>query len=99
MEIAAVLAAAIAHHRQLAILRILGHAVVDTGVLDRNPDHGMLGHVGNFLAAKEYCPPVAQRFLVLFRCSQSHLGSPAILVSPRRRAPAALDLANSDRPI
>jgi len=72
MKVAAVLAAAIAHHGEAAVLRIFGHPVVDTGVLDRDPDHGILGDVGDFFAAQINRPPVAQRFLVLLRCSQSH---------------------------
>ncbi len=88
MKVAAVLAAAIPHHGEAAVLRIFGHPVVDTGMLDRDPDHGILGDVGDFLAAQINRPPVAQRFLVLLRCSQSHRDFTCpLLISRRRRAP------------
>ena len=85
MEVAAVLAAGIAHHGKPAVLRIFGHPVVDTGVFDCDSDHGIFGDVGDFLAAQINRSPVAQRFLVLLRCSQSHRDSPALLISRRRR--------------
>ena len=60
MEVAAVFLAALLDHREVAILRILGHPVVDAGVLDRDPDHRMRGYVVDLFAAEINRAAVAQ---------------------------------------
>ena len=66
MVVAAVLVAALLHHRQLAILRILGHLVIERRMFDRDADHRMRRYVGHLLAAKKNRAPIAQRAFVLF---------------------------------
>ena len=66
MVVAAVLVGALFHDRELAILRIVRHPVVERRMLDRDSDHRMRGDVCNLFAAKKHRAPIAQRAFVLF---------------------------------
>src|SRR5216684_4580294 len=80
MKIAAVFVRTILNHRELAIGGILGHAVVDARVIDRDADHWMGRHVVDLLAAEIDRAAVAQRLYVLFGRSESHAVSSLSLV-------------------
>ena len=70
-------------HGQRPVRGVVGHAVVDGGVLHRAPDHGMGRDVLHPLPAVVDRPPVAQAVLVVLRRHQWHRR-----VSSRSPAPA-----------
>ena len=74
--------------RQRAVRGVVGHPVVDGGVLDRAADHGVVHDVVHALPPVVDRPPVAQAVLVLPGRHQCHRSVPPGSARPRRPAPA-----------
>src|SRR5207244_265330 len=70
VEVAAV---ALARDGEVAIGRIVSEAVVERRVLDRVPEHVVLGHVLDPLAAIEHAAPVPEALPVLLRRAKAPL--------------------------